>query len=72
MTEIERIKRYIKRTGKKYTDTSPYHINIEEAFSLTDLSKGGKPVDAVTLAFEYGRAKGYRAARAEQRKAVKA
>lgn len=66
MSEIEKIKRYIERTGVTYKDTSPYHINIREAFSLVHMDDA---TSAVALAFEYGRAKGYRAAQAERRAA---
>ena len=66
MTEIEKIKRYIARTGVGYKDTSPYHMSVAEAFALADM---GGEINAVSLAFEYCRAKGYRAAKAE-RKAV--
>ena len=66
MTEIEKIKRYIARTGVGYKDTSPDHMNLGEALALARASDN---VRAISLAFEYGRAKGYRAAKAE-RKAV--
>ena len=66
MTEIEKSKRYIARTGVGYKDTSPYHMNLGEALALARASDN---VRAISLAFEYGRAKGYRAAKAE-RKAV--
>lgn len=66
MSEIEKIKRYIKRTGVTYKDTSPYHMNLGEAFALSGMDSN---MNALSLAFEYGRAKGYRAAQAE-RKAV--
>lgn len=67
MTEIEKIQRYIARTGVEYKDTSPYHMKIGEAFALARASDN---VRAVSLAFEYGRAKGFRAAMSE-RKAVR-
>ena len=41
-------------------------MSVAEAFALADM---GGEINAVSLAFEYGRAKGYRAAKAE-RKAV--
>ncbi len=66
MSEIEKIQRYIARTGVECSETSPYHMKIAEAFALAGTSDS---VRAVSLAFEYGRAKGYRAAKAE-RKAV--
>ena len=37
MTEIEKIKRYIARTGVGYKDTSPYHMSVAEAFALADM-----------------------------------
>ncbi len=38
---------------------------LKEMGSLRDMTKRGKDWDAVELAFLYGRAKGYRAAKAE-------
>lgn len=67
MTEIEKIKRYIQKTKVQKPDR--YELGGLEANALRD---EGDIVDIVYTAFLYGRAKGYRAARAEQRKAVKA
>lgn len=67
MSEIEKIQRYIARTGATYKDTSPYHMNFKEARALAG---GNNVIGAISLAFNYGRAKGYRAAMSE-RKAVR-
>lgn len=62
MTEIEKIKRYIERTkikpGKADTRTG----------NLMALCRELDSFDAVLTAFMYGRAKGYRAAKAEVRR----
>lgn len=66
MSEIEKIQRYIARS-KKFPMGTPYQMNLLEMFILADMSTKNA-TDAVCLAFEYGRAKGYRAARAEKLK----
>lgn len=65
MSEIEKIQRYIART-KKFPDGTPYQMNLSEAFSLAGMS-AEDAIGAVSLAFEYGRANGYRAAKAEEK-----
>lgn len=71
MSEIEKIQRYIERTKMDKRLTTPYSINLEESFELAKqaLSCGDFPIEAISLAFNYGRAKGYRAAKAEARRA---
>ena len=64
MSEIERIERYISQTQIK--ESVKTEMKLAEWVSIRD---SGSPLDAIALAFEYGRAKGYRAAKAE-RKAV--
>lgn len=66
MNEIEKINRYIARTNMKLAITSPYHMNLKELFGLSDIA-GEDAGRAICMAFEYGRAKGYRAAKAEGR-----
>lgn len=66
MSEIEKIQRYIDRTGKKYPDGTPYQMNIGEIFALAHMTAEDAGA-AICVAFEYGRAKGYRAAKAEER-----
>ena len=65
MSEIEKMQRYIART--KTTNMDAYQMNFRE---MKDLARtaADTPFDVVCLAFEYGRAKGYRAAKAEVRK----
>lgn len=55
----------IART-KKFPDRTPYQMNLSEAFSLASMS-AEDAIGAISLAFEYGRAKGYRAAKAEEK-----
>ena len=62
MSEIEKMKRYIiKRESGKFPVGTPYQMCLGELLSLAHMNT----VDAVCLAFDYGRAKGYRAAKAE-------
>ncbi len=68
MSEIEKMKRYIERS-KKFPMGTPYQMNLLEAFTLADMS-AESATDAVCLAFEYGRAKGYRAAKVEMKEAI--
>lgn len=63
MNDIERIQQYIDNTKG---ETHRYQINLRELWVL----KNGaleNPVEMLCLAFNYGRAKGYRAAKAEGR-----
>lgn len=63
MSELEKIQRYIERTG--FSDER-YNLRWKEAMEL--LRKGDKsPAEAIILAYDYGCAKGYRAAKAEGR-----
>lgn len=61
MFEIEKIKRYIERT-KIVDNKDAYVIRMREAKALRSMEDHGV---ALFLAFEYGKAKGYRAAKAE-------
>ncbi len=69
MSEIEKMKRYIARTKMKTSDTGPYTMNMREAFELAHMAGAGDAlsIKAISMAFNYGQAKGYRAAKAEGR-----
>ena len=67
MSEIEKMQRYIERT--KVENGAFYQMNLREMLDLAHTA-AETPVDVVCLAFEYGRAKGYRAAKAERRATV--
>lgn len=71
MNEIENIQRYIKRTGIKYKPSTPYQLNLGEMFALNHLANENKSA-AICLAFEYGRAKGERSARAAKKRGAAA
>lgn len=65
MTEIEKMKRYIGKYGaprNRYYDAS-----MKEMFAL---AREMDVIEAINMAFIYGKAKGYRAAKAERRAAV--
>lgn len=64
MTEIEKIRRYIDQT--KVDNGGRYDININEMLDLAHAA-AQTPIEAVCLAFAYGRAKGCRAAKARVR-----
>ena len=57
MTEADKMRRYIERTDVKFP--SVYCMSIGELDAL----RGMNIFDALTLAFEYGRAKGVRYSR---------
>lgn len=64
MTQIEKMRRYVERTAipKKI------HIRYDLLGSeLVALGHSNHILDMATLAFNYGMAKGYRAAQAERR-----
>lgn len=65
MSEIEKIRAYIaKRESGKFPFGTRYQMLLNEMSSLSSMDA----VEAVCLAFDYGRAKGYRAAKAEERR----
>lgn len=63
MSRIEKMEKYIERTGDLGT---MYSLSIVEAQALVEIWKQNR-IEAILLAFNYGRAKGYRAARKEVR-----
>lgn len=70
MTEIEKMKRYIERTPMKRAEN--YCLVFRELLEVMEMG-GASPdglFDAMALVFDYGKAKGYRAAKAERRAAV--
>lgn len=69
MTELEKIKRYISETIK--SPMEKYDMSYSECLEIKNQSKSEGLVEGIALAFEYGRAKGYRAAKAEMRNGVK-
>ena len=64
MTEIEKMKRYIEKY--KPPHTTRYDASINEIIAI---ASGTPPIEAANFAFVYGRVKGYRAAKAEGRRA---
>lgn len=67
MSEIEKMKRYIERTKMNKADN--YCLVYQEAVGLCNAARrnGDSLMDVIALAFDYGKAKGYRAAKAEVR-----
>lgn len=70
MSEIEKMKRYIERTRMSIKNPLQYAMNMREAFELAHMVGTGDAlsIEAISMAFNYGKAKGYRAAKAEVRK----
>lgn len=70
MSEIEKMKRYIERTNMNPEKASLYQMSMLEAFELVKQPNGSfnLSIEMISLAFNYGKAKGYRAAKAEVRK----
>lgn len=66
MTEIEKMKRYIERTKFSSRAVNHYYLNWTEVGLLRD-EMCRDPFRALCLAFDYGKAKGYRSAKAEGR-----
>ncbi len=60
MSEIEKIRKYIEKSS--VPRNLRYDASMKEVLAL---ATGMGRIDAATLAFEYGRAKGYRMAKAE-------
>ena len=67
MSEIEKMQQYIERT--RLDDGGRYKIGMHEAFELARRGHtlDSLPSEIIDLAFNYGKAKGYRAAKAEVR-----
>ncbi len=64
MSEIEKMKRYIERT-RIQGETDKYDMRSTEWIALANMNS---IMDAIALAFNYGRAKGERHARKELKK----
>ena len=69
MAEIEKMQKYIDRTKMNIKNPLQYAMNLSEAFELAKqaIDCGDLPIEMISLALNYGRAKGYRAAKAEVR-----
>lgn len=66
MSEIEKMRRHIERTKFPKGKQTAYCICFGEIKSVGVAAREDMAM-ALELAFEYGRAKGYRAAKAERR-----
>lgn len=68
MSEIEKMQRYIDRTKMKGAEN--YCLVYCEAVELGRKARNdaNNLLDVISFAFNYGKAKGYRAAKAEVRK----
>ncbi len=67
MTEIEKMQRYIARAKMPSDPKDNYCFCLGELNAIERFAKADS-FNALCLLFEYGRAKGYRAAKAEVRK----
>jgi len=72
MSEIEKMKRYIERTKIPHGKARVYQMSMQEALALYNqvYTCEDLPIDIISLAFTYGQAKGYRAAKAEMKEAI--
>lgn len=70
MSEIERIQRYVER--EKINPNDKYGLNAIEGLELAKAAYEADdlPLGIIVLAFNYGRAKGCREAKAGSRKAA--
>lgn len=66
MSEIEKVKRYIDRTNIPREISVRYDVHMEDLLAILRSKK--HPIEAIYLVFEYGKARGYRAAKAEVRR----
>ena len=66
MSKIERIQKYIDRTNFPEEKRHAYCMDFDEMQTFKKYMSGNM-ADYMLLLFEYGRAKGYRAAKAEVR-----
>lgn len=71
MSKIERMQKYIQRTGMDAKMVHRYSMSASETTELleqtikSDGNEVGNALDNLVLAFEYGMAKGYRAGKKE-------
>ena len=65
MSELERIQRYIARTGMNKNGKCCLMLQDTVALLHKGLASEDDLFETILLAFDYGRAKGYRAARRE-------
>lgn len=63
MNLMEKVKKYIKASNVPESVAAQYVFRIDEVESILSLDR----YDAMSLAFQYGRAKGYRAGKAATR-----
>lgn len=64
LEELEEIKRYIQRSRISKSANS-YCLDIESGLAIRALGRANGICDAIYLSFEYGKAEGWRAAKAE-------
>lgn len=69
MTEIEKMKQYIERTNMNKKAVHFYPLSLSEALELKQKVRESYfyTDEVISLAFNYGKAKGYRAAKAEMK-----
>lgn len=67
MNNIEKIRTYIRCTGVKYSESTPYQMKTSDLFALIHMAENDTS-GAICLAFEYGRAKGERSAKTVQKR----
>ena len=56
MSELEKIKRYVAKTR---VNSDRYEMRLTESVEIFHMAEES-PIEAIWLAFDYGRAKGYR------------
>lgn len=66
MSDLERIHRYIKQTNMPCSKLSYYQMTWDDLSGLMEMKDA--LTETIILAFNYGKAKGYRAAKAEARR----
>lgn len=66
MSDIERMKRYIRRTKIDPKSRDLYTLRLSDIAALHDMPRFGL-CDVICMAFDYGMAKGYRMAKKEDK-----
>ncbi len=66
MSIQEKIESYIENTARP--ESKYYNASLTDVQTIGDIAINGDLFASIILAFNYGRAKGYRQAKAEQRR----
>ena len=66
--DMDKIKRYVNRFIEKVTVNDRYDMSALELKTLAEGASSGNALDAISITFNFGYIKGYKAAMAEMKK----